>query len=86
MSPQVQHEIIVRFLDGTESSGVRTGNNAAWLCQCGRELPLVGYSDTIDSVNQYSLVICPERECGRAFRVVAPGLKQVPTHVQEVHI
>jgi hypothetical protein len=84
MAPQIQHEIIVRFLDRTERKCVRTGNNAAWHCQCGRPLPLIGYSDGIDSANQNSLVICPEPSCGKRFRVVAPGLMQVPTHVQEV--
>jgi hypothetical protein len=43
---------------------------------------LIGYSDTIHSVNHNSLVICPE--CDRRYRVVAPGQMQVPTHVQEV--
>ncbi len=84
MAPQAQHEIKVRFLDGTEQTGVRTGNNAAWHCQCGRPLPLIGYSDRIDSSNQNSLIVCPKSRCGKRFRVVAPGLKKVPTFVQEV--
>ena len=84
MAPQTQHETKVQFLDRTERTGVRTGNNAAWQCQCGRLLPLIGYSDGIDSANHNSLVVCPEPGCGKRFRVVAPGLKKVPTHVQEV--
>lgn len=85
MSPQAQHEIIVHFLDGSEEIAVRTGNNAAWRCQCGREPPLIGYSDALNSVHQYSLVVCPNENCARVFRVVAQGLKQAPTHVQEIH-
>lgn len=84
MAPQTQHEIKVRFLDGTERKGVRTGNNAAWHCQCGRQLPLIGYSDRLDPADRDSLVICPEPSCGKRFRVVAPGLKKVPSQVQEV--
>ena len=84
MAPQAQHEIKVLFLDGTVQNCVRTGKNAAWLCQCGRQLPFIGYSDHLDSADRNSLVICPEQGCGKQFRVVAPGLKQVPTQVQEV--
>jgi hypothetical protein len=84
MPPQVQHEIAIRFLNGSEFHCVRTGNNAAWHCLCARELPLIGYSDAASSTDQNSLIICPEPGCGRRYRVVAPGLKQVPTHVQEV--
>jgi len=86
MPPQAQHEITVEFLDGSERTCIRTGNNAAWHCQCGRPLPLIGYSDAIDSENQSSLVICPQPGCNKRYRVVAPGLKQVPTHVQEVSV
>lgn len=61
---------------------VRTGNNAAWLCQCERQLPLVGYSDDLNTQLGFSRVGCPD--CGRVYRVVAPGLKQVPTEVREI--
>lgn len=84
MPPQAQHTITVRFLDGTDRRCVRTGNNAAWHCTCGRDAPLIGYSDAADSTNLNSLVICPEPRCGRRYRVMAPSLKKIPTHVQEV--
>jgi hypothetical protein len=84
MPAQAQHTIKVHFLDGSECPCVRTGNNAAWHCACDRGLPLIGYSDAADSTDQNSLIICPEPGCGRHYRVVAPGLKQVPTRVQEV--
>lgn len=78
---QKQQDILVRFIDGAVY-GTRTGNNASWLCRCGNDRPLVGYSDELNSPRDYSRVICPS--CGRVFRVVAPGLMQVPTLVQEI--
>ncbi len=79
---QTQHDIPLRFADGAEGVAVRTGNNAAWLCVCPRKQPLVGYSDAVTSGRAYSVVQCPH--CGRQYRVVAPGFKKVPTHVQEI--
>jgi hypothetical protein len=79
---QEQHDIVVHFLDGIQADCARTGNNAAWLCQCGRQRPLVGYSDELNSPRDYSRVVCPD--CNRVFRVIATGLKKVPTHVQEI--
>lgn len=78
---QKQQDILVHFLDCT-MYGARTGNNAAWLCRCGYDRPLVGYSDELNSPRDYSRVICPK--CGRVFRVVAPGRKKIPTHIQEI--
>lgn len=80
---QAQHEIPVVFLVGAGQTGVRTGNNAAWLCRCDRTLPLVGYSDGRDSKSEASRVRCPR--CDRVYRVVAPSLKKVPTRVEEIN-
>jgi hypothetical protein len=79
---QKQHDILVHFSNGTQDNCVRTGNNAPWLCPCGRRLPLVGYSDELTSLRECSKVICPE--CNRVYRVVAPSFRRVPTHVQEI--
>jgi hypothetical protein len=79
---QAQHEIPLRFTDGVEGVAVRTGNNAAWLCVCQRKWPLLGYSDAVSSENAYSVVHCPD--CARKYRVVAPAVKGVPTHVLEI--
>lgn len=79
---QKQQDILVHFLDGAIDNCIRTGNNAAWRCQCPRYQPLIGYSDELNSPRNYSRVICPN--CGRIFRVVASGLRRVPTHVKEV--
>lgn len=83
-SGQAQHEIPLRSADGIARIAVRTGNNAAWLCSCGRDRPLLGYSDSSDSPRVASVIFCPE--CDRRYRVVAPGLKQVPTHVEELQV
>lgn len=79
---QEQHDILVHFRDGRKDECSRTGNNAAWLCQCGRHRPLVGYSDELNSPREYSRIVCPD--CGRVYRVVGPGRMMVPTHVQEI--
>ncbi len=79
---QKQHEIKVIYADKKQAACVRTGNNAAWPCRCERKIPLVGYSDKIDSQREYSMVKCPDFP--RIYRVVAPGFRMVPTHVQEV--
>lgn len=79
---QEQHEVQVRFVDGTIARATRTGNNAAWMCACGRREPLLGYSDSATDPKHYSSIQCPG--CGRVYRVVAAGLKQVPSHVQEL--
>ena len=84
MPAQAQHGITVHFLDGSQRPCVRTGNNAAWHCVCGRATALIGYSDAVVSTDPNSLIICPEGGCDRRYRVVAPGLKKVPTPVQEV--
>src|SRR6266571_4606097 len=79
---QKQHDIEVKFRKGKSGIGTRTGNNAAWLCRCEREQPLVGYSDTIQSRRASSDVVCPS--CGLTYRVVASGLRKAPNHVEEL--
>ena len=80
--PQSQFEIPLHFADGSSDIAVRTGNNAAWQCHCGRASPLIGFSDTPDSQHASSDVLCPS--CGASYRVVAPGIKQVPTEVRQI--
>jgi hypothetical protein len=79
---QAQHEIPLYWASGHEGRAARTGDNAAWACLCGREQPLLGYSDRSDSASSASLVVCPD--CGRRFRVVSPTARGVPSHVQEL--
>ena len=79
---QAQHEIPLVFKDGSKAAAVRTGNNAAWICACGRLLPLLGYSATLDSSSAASVVACPD--CDRRYRVVATAARGVPTEVREL--
>ena len=62
--PQAQEPIPLLFEDGTEGRAVATGNNAAWMCRCGRKLPLLGRSGTSEGVR----VDCPD--CPRSYFVV----------------
>jgi hypothetical protein len=82
MPGQQQHLIPLHFLDGTSGRAVRTGNNAAWMCGCGYELPLVGYSDQVDALGSASLVHCAG--CGSQYRVVADALMKAPTEVRQM--
>ena len=38
---QKQKDILVKMIDGSSVHGVVNGNNAAWLCACGYEKPLL---------------------------------------------
>ncbi|MDD9815429.1 MAG: hypothetical protein OXU31_05555 [Gammaproteobacteria bacterium] len=44
MPGKTQEQRIIEVRNGADGKGVATGNNAAWLCDCGYELPLVGTS------------------------------------------
>ena len=81
-TPQEQILTTLTFLDGTTADAIRTGNNAAWLCPCGRKLPLVGYSDAEKSNFRSSHVACPK--CGRTYKVLAPSLRGTATAVKEI--
>ena len=80
--PQAQHDIPLYWASGHEGRAARTGNHAAWMCLCGRERPLLGYSDRGDSGSDAAVVACPD--CGRRFRVVSPAARGVPSHVREL--
>ena len=82
--PQQQHTIPFRLIDGSEMLARRTGNNAAWNCPCDQAVPLLGYSDAGDSESEATVIRCPNETCGRRYRVVAPGLRQVPNAVVEL--
>lgn len=62
--PQLQ-KIVSLILKGRPTTqAVATGNNAAWICPCGRTLPLIGRSDN----RKGGRVICPD--CNRKYQVV----------------
>ena len=80
--PQTQDDIPLYWASGHQGAAVRTGNHAAWTCLCGRDRPLLGYSDRSGSSSVATLVVCPN--CGRRYRVVSPTARGVPSHVQEL--
>lgn len=57
----------LHFLDGTTKEAVATGNNAAWLCNCERKLPLLGRTGLISRDASGYNVDCP---CCRSYYVV----------------
>lgn len=66
--PQNLTSTAIAFLDGSQGEAAVTGNNAAWMCPCGRELPLVGCSGLALGYR----VNCPK--CGRQYRIVPEGI------------
>jgi hypothetical protein len=78
--PQVQFSVLLRSLDGKERRAVATGNNAAWLCTCGRQLPLIGVGAEVKGIPEAFQVHCPD--CPRVYFVVADSIAK--TKVVEV--
>ena len=72
--PQAQRIVEVQLKGGSKSKGIATGNNAAWLCVCGRAAPLLGRSGSIKDVSHSMRVDCPD--CRRQYFVVPDGHDQ----------
>lgn len=72
--PQAQKVIDIELSTGAKSRGIATGNNAAWLCICGRKEPLVGRSGAMGGVSEAMRVDCPD--CSRRYFVVPSGKDQ----------
>jgi hypothetical protein len=64
--PQKQEIVPLVFLDGPPREAVATGNNAAWLCKCGRTSPLLGRSGMFSGPTIGYNVNCP---CGRSYYI-----------------
>jgi hypothetical protein len=80
---QEQKQVSVVFKSGEIKQAIATGNNAAWLCPCGRALPLVGRSGSVKGVSENTEVKCPL--CGRAYFVLPDGYDQAAVlEVREV--
>ena len=81
--PQRQEKVPLQFLDNETRYSSATGNNAAWLCPCGFERPLVGRSGLAKGPTEGYIVVCPK--CTRQYFVVPDGgdLK-VALRVEEV--
>lgn len=73
---QKQKVIQVKLKDGSIRKGIATGNNAAWLCICGRTDPLLGRSGLLNGVSEGFRVDCPN--CMRRYFVVPDGKNQGP--------
>lgn len=73
---QVQNIVAVELKDGSRSRAIATGNNAAWICACGRPEPLLGRTGAITAASLGTRVDCPN--CGRKYFVVAKGKTQGP--------
>lgn len=65
---QKQREVDLVFFDNKKRKAIATGNNAAWQCECDRELPLVGCSGSKKGPSAGSAVECPS--CKRRYFVV----------------
>lgn len=80
---QQQLNVSLAFADGTVGNATATGNNAAWMCRCGkRKGPLLGYSAALDDHSAAAEITCDG--CGRRYLVVAPGIKQRVERVVEL--
>src|SRR5258708_5696256 len=65
---QHQHVVPLILRGAPARQAVATGNNAAWHCECGRTLPLVGRSGDKSGVSEGFWVDCPD--CSRRYCVV----------------
>jgi hypothetical protein len=72
--PQPQNIVDVELKGGKRSKAIATGNNAAWICPCGRQEPLLGRSGALSGVSGGFRVDCPS--CNRKYFVVPNGKDQ----------
>jgi hypothetical protein len=74
---------MLHLLDGTTRPAVRTGNNAAWSCPCGREAPLIAALQ----IGGRGSFTCPD--CTRHYQVIGSRVDGrgeqagVPVRVEE---
>jgi DNA-directed RNA polymerase subunit RPC12/RpoP len=65
--PQEQR-IIPLILSNHHRQAVATGNNAAWHCECGRALPLIGRTGALATPSEAMIIEC--QDCSRRYFVV----------------
>lgn len=65
-------DVPVTFKDGTTARARSEGNNAAWHCACGAELPLLGRC--YFQFGHDCHTVCPD--CGRTYRVQGDDRKR----------
>lgn len=69
--PQNQKSISLALNGGKSGTAVATGNNAAWICSCGRAEPLLGRSGLHRGPTPNLIVECPS--CSAEYFVVPDG-------------
>lgn len=69
--PQQQRVIPLIYASGAQAVAVATGNNAAWICSCGYDHPLVGRSGVVSGPSPKLTVECVR--CGKRYFVVPDG-------------
>ncbi len=72
--PQQQKIVEVELKIGKTSKAIATGNNAAWICTCGRNVPLLGRTGLLHRLAGGFRVDCPD--CNRCYQVVPDGKDQ----------
>ncbi len=72
--PQKQKIVEIELKTGKISKAIATGNNAAWMCVCGRKTPLLGRSGLVGRLAEGFCVDCPN--CGRSYYVIPDGKDQ----------
>ena len=72
--------IPVTFVDGSQGTARAEGNNAAWHCQCGQPIPLLGRC--YFQFGHDCHTVCDD--CGRSYRVNRDVNKKA-TSVEEYH-
>lgn len=81
--PQAQNSVPLVFQQAPAVQAAATGNNAAWLCACGRAEPLIGRSGAVAGPTPGTEVICPT--CKRRYFVRPDGYdKAAVLRVEEV--
>lgn len=68
---QEQRQIVLILASGEQKHAIATGNNAAWICVCGRVLPLLGCTGAVKGATDNTRVECPD--CHRKYFVVPNG-------------
>jgi len=69
----------VTFLSGNSAFAGAEGNNAAWICECGEPIPLLGRC--YFQFGHDCHTVCPA--CSRTYRVL-PDPNKRATAVQEI--
>lgn len=72
--PQTQNTVQLVRQIGPHGSAAATGNNAAWMCSCGRTEPLIGRSGAVAGPTAGTEVACPS--CKRRYFVRPNGYDQ----------